>query len=187
MTTTIKLKLRERTDTLPIETGRVIAWMKLPEEDAKNLMYTYFEEFKDGDVMIHDKDFLITTINWVPLIEVPGRGRMEKGLPIMEQLEWNDLGRKVRAVDGSKDGAIELERSEITRILDRWRNDLFLTSSIIQRYWIADFITDFQRDVDEWLKPGFKPRDEKKEAERAMTERTRETVGEDGREGKATA
>ncbi len=162
MTTIIKLRLRERSDILPIETARVIAWMQLPEDEAKSLMYAFFGGFKDGDVKIHDKDFLITTINWVPLMEVPGRGAVEKGLPIMEQLEWNDLGRKVRAVDGKKNGTIELERSEIKLILDRWRNNLFLTSSIIQRYWIGDFITDFQKDADEWLKPEFKPRDDSK-------------------------
>ena len=146
MATTIKLKLRDRTGSLSVPAALIAEWMKLSEEDSKERLYMFFSPMKDGNVKTHDKEFLETTINWVPVDEQSGRPR---GLPLTEQVRWIKLAQKVNDVDGEKESELVLSNKDIDMIWSRWNDKAFKINAL--PISIAEFLMEFQEATNRWF------------------------------------
>jgi len=156
MATTIKLKMRKRTDSVVIPSSFILEWFQLPGEEAiKNRLYEFFKPFEDGDIYIHDKAFLETTVNWVPTDEQSGRPR---GLPLTEQVRWIKLAQKINDIDAEKEGELILSNKDIDLIWERWNDGAFKLNSLPVA--VAEFLMEFQEATNRWF-PDLEPEESK--------------------------
>ena len=159
MATALKLKIRDRADSVRVPTQLIIEWLKLSQDEAKDRLYTFFSPFEDGNVTIHDKSFLETTINWVPVDEQSGRA---KGLPLTEQVRWIKLAQKVNEIDEDKEGELILANKDIDLIWDRWNDKAFKMNSLQPH--VVELLMEFQEATNRWF-PELEPEDEVEEEE----------------------
>ena len=146
MATTLELKIRDRSDSVRIPIRLVVEWLKLSEEEAKESLYNFFRPFEDGNAKIHDKVFLETTINWVPIDEQSGRA---KGLPLAEQVRWIRLAQKVNDIDEKEDGELILSNKDIELIWNRWKDNAFKIVSLQPN--VIEFLMKFQKVTNRWF------------------------------------
>ena len=151
MATTIKLKLRKRTDMLTVPAQLIVEFMKFPEETAKERLFRFFEPLQNGNVKTHDKEFLETTINWVPVDEQSGRA---KGLPMTEQVRWIKLAQKVNEIDDKEEGELVLSNKDIDLIWERWNDRTFKINALPQS--VIEFLMEFQETTNRWF-PDLEP------------------------------
>jgi hypothetical protein len=142
----LQLKKRKRSDIVRVPTALIIDWLGRSEEDAKDIMYTFFEPFEDADVYVHDKVYLENIINWVPVDEQSGR---PKGLPLSEQVRWIKLAEKVDAVDEDQDGEIELTSKDMKAIFDRISSKEYKVGALTKPF-IA-FLMNYQETTGDWF------------------------------------
>jgi len=181
MATILKLKIRDRADSVRVPTQLIIEWMKLSEEDAKDRLFAFFSPLEDGDATIHDKAFLETTINWTPTVDTE-RGPVAKGLPLTEQVRWIKLAQKVNDIDEEKEGEISLSNKDINLIWDRWNDKAFKMNSLQPR--VIDLLMEFQETTNRWF-PELEPEEEIPENPEVETEEVKglENERESEREG----
>lgn len=185
----LELKIRERGDSLRLSQEQIRGWMDRPEEIAKQAMYAFFLPLKDDKPTVHDYVFIQQVIDWVPVDDRTGR---TLGLPLKIQVRLINLTNQLIPFDDAKEpqpGFIELSTKDIDLLWSRMTDDKFLVGSVSPPY--AAFLMDFQEATKKYFKvfeEEMKEKAERAEAkEEAMTERIKETVGEDGREEKAPA
>ena len=192
----IKLKLRDRSDNVRVPVPLIVAWLELDEATSKDAMFKFFDPFRENKARVHDKTFLETTINWIP-VQMTERGPVSKGMLLIEQMRWLRIAGDLDEIDETKDGILELRSKDIKLIISRWKDPEFKMESILQRRWIAAFINEFQITTNSWIDDDFEKEHKeemKEEAERAeaeegaVAERLKEVAGgADGRKEKAPA
>ena len=156
MATILELKIRDRSDSVRIPIQLIVEWLKLSEEEAKERLFTFFSPFEDGNAKIHDKVFLETTINWVPVDEQSGRAR---GLPLTEQVRWIKLAQKVNDIDEKEDGELVLSNKDIDLIWNRWQEPAFKIISL--QPGVIEFLMNFQKVTNRWF-PDLEDEEEEK-------------------------
>ena len=169
MPTKLDLKLRKRSDSVSVETSKILRWLELSEEDAKQRMYDYFSPMTKENAHVHDKVFLQGIINWIPVDEKSGR---PKGLLLTVQVRWIKLARKINAVDGSKDGTIFLSNKDVDLIMDRLKSKEYKMGGLSEPF--TDFLINFLEQTGKW----FDEFDPKEMDEEAVLEGTNENVKE---------
>lgn len=194
MTTDLKLKLRARGDSVTVPTQIILSWFDQADEDtAKARMYRFFETLKDGDVKIHDKVFMLTTLNWAP-VKMTERGPVSQGLPANEQLRWHRIWNELEEMDDKEEGVLKLRSKDIELIWNRWTDPEFKMESMYRTPWIFALMMDFMKKTNRWpddieddLKEDLqeqaeeaKGKAEHPEAEE-LTEGIKEKAGDDGR------
>lgn len=179
MATILKLKLRDRGDSVTIPFQAVANWLKLDEETAKDRMYTFFQPLKGNDLQIHDKRFMEQTINWSPVV-VTERGPVAKGLPLTEQLRWHRIGRELEEIPDDEEGILKLRSKDIDLIIERWKDKEFKLESIFQRPWIFDFLMEFQETMKRWISDDLEKDLEDESEEDPQLEEVKVPVSEDG-------
>ena len=140
MTTILKLKVRERSDSVTIGIERIRSWINLSDEEAKQAMFEYFKPIKENEPTVHDKVFLANIINWVPIDERSGR---PKGLPLTEQVRWYKLADRLDDVDDEEEGEIGLANKDIDAIMERIKSSEYKPFGLAKPY--REFLTDFLR------------------------------------------
>ena len=149
MGTELKLKLRDRTDSISVPIQSITNWFELEKEAAKDAMYEFFEPLEGTKPKVHDKEFYERTVNWSPITVTP-RGNVAVGIPMMEQLRWHRIGRDLQKIKDDEEGIIEFRNKDIELIWKRWNNDEFKMESIYQNPWIFDCIFDFMEATNRW-------------------------------------
>ena len=160
MATKLKLKLRERGDILQAPAALIVEWMNQSEKEAKDSLYEYFSPLVEGEVMVHDKVFLETTMNWSPVTQDPSGRMIAQGLPMTEQVRWIGIGQKLEAIDPEEEGEISLTNKDIELIWERWKNPEFKLGAL-QPHNIA-FIMYFQETTNRWFEE-LEPEEEESE------------------------
>jgi hypothetical protein len=149
MGTELKLKLRDRADTLPVPVSVIANWLELDEEKAKDAMHEFFKPLKGTNPRIHDKVFYERTINWSPIM-VTERGNVAKGIPAMEQIRWHRIGRELLAIKDDREGSLDLRSKDVDLIWKRWSDPEFKTESMYSNPWIFDCMLDFMEATNRW-------------------------------------
>ena len=150
MTTELKLKLRDRGDSVTVPTQLIVSWFDQADEDtSKARMYRFFESLKDGDVKIHDKVFMLTTLNWAP-VKMTERGPVSQGMPANEQLRWHRIFAELEEINDKEEGVLKLRSKDIKLIWDRWTNPEFKMESMYRTPWIFACMLDFMKVTNRW-------------------------------------
>lgn len=152
----LKLKLRNRGDSVRVSTQQIVEWLNKSENEAKDLMYQFFSPYLKADAKIHDKVFLETTCNWSPATFLPDGRLAPTGLSMTEYVKWIELTKKISAIDETKEEELELDSDEADMIIDRWKNPEF--KLITMPSFVAEFVMEFQRETKRWF-PDLKPKE----------------------------
>lgn len=140
----IPLKKRYQGTNFQLPVRQVVETLKLPEDEAKQLIYESFQKMVEGKGAeigyVHDRTSLAVIANWLP----------EGGYPLNLMGDWIPLMRKINNLD---DDAIELNVStmQANMLWDRINSDEFVIHKVDPSF------IDFVGDLAELLGKKFKP------------------------------
>jgi hypothetical protein len=143
----LKLKIRDRSNSIVLSMPLLREWLRQPEEVAKQRMYTFFEPLKDDEPTVHDHTFIAQIVDWTPVDERSGR---QLGLPLTEQVRWINLAQKLEPfMDSEEEGDLELSNKDIEALWTRMNDKEFKVMALTPPY-IA-FLMDFQKATNRWF------------------------------------
>ena len=149
MTTILKLKVRQRSNTVNVSVEMIKAWLDQSEEDAAQSMYEFFKPIKENEPTVHDKIFLANIINWVPTIRDKAGNITSTGLSLTQQVRWYKLADRLDDVSDEEEGEIKLANKDIDAIMERIKSPEYKMPGLSKPY--REFLTDFLRTTHKYF------------------------------------
>lgn len=128
----LSLKKRETDGTLHIP-HRMLVPILNDEESGKDRLWEFMAPLKEVPLTVHDKEHLLTIINWVP----------EGGITLSEHAKWFKLVERVNELDEDREGNFTLSEFQRDLLWHRMTNDKFKMRAMSPTF--VGFVMDFQK------------------------------------------